>query len=952
MCPRTAIPVALTERFGQTETLQALQQALAAGVRLLALVGPPGVGKTRLIVDALSASPHEVLWLDASGREEADLMSALLRALDVVPPPGRRDAVIARALAMRPSVMVIDGVEAMLDFLAPHVSAWLAAAPALTVVLGSRRRPDWSEAQIIRAEPLAPEAARAMLCDRVLRAGGPDLTSDQDPSPLTDLVHRLDGLPLAIELIARRVAIMGIALVQQQLTPNGALGQHTSTPHPESRRHDPLLDLTGHALGGVSVSLRRALEASWAGFDEDTQSTLRIVSLFARDFVPQDLAALAPHGDWITALETLEADSWLAHHRTAQGQTRMRLYGAMKAFAQERFRALEPEPRRALQAQFRAALASLSIDAIEQLQTPEGLDGLQRLRDRRADIEAHARSRDRPSTTPPTLEVLQIKLAEGVLAAHDRADQDAQRVLQQVFDLASSSVTDAHTSDLPLRDPGDIAAAAVCTLASLQLTLDRKQVPHVVEMGHAVCAPRPHRHAALQYELLRVHLSNNPSHAAPIENMLAQFADNATELAVRLRVLLGIARLWAGELPEARRLLDEALSHMTHVGGPVALSWTLENRGVTLLWQDRPDLACADLERAIALSKQIGPRNLHLLKTMSLLGWTYLDLGALNKAQSILEDAALTADVLDTGDVPWSTLNVCLPLGMIAAERGALDVAEQHYRTLLAAHALDDVHARAWLEMAALACQNSQFAAAQAAFEKAQALAPQTPFAVAATSGRAACLAAQGDFATAYTELKIAQRGSDEIGMSALSVHVQLDAAEVVWHQHPGQPHTETTFISALTAALQPEGTLPPLWQRTANIRRRGRRLLALMPSDLRTHIIVAAADPDAQHFVFDTEQIRFRCPGGHWFDTGRKRLLGRLLRTLFNAHHAGEPASFDDLIAAGWPNESIPYDAAANRLHKALSQLRKLPGVREHLTHRDEGWQLTPHIAQLRLPL
>ena len=74
------------------------------------------------------------------------------------------------------------------------------------------------------------------------------------------------------------------------------------------------------------------------------------------------------------------------------------------------------------------------------------------------------------------------------------------------------------------------------------------------------------------------------------------------------------------------------------------------------------------------------------------------------------------------------------------------------------------------------------------------------------------------------------------------------------------------------------------------------------------------------------------------------RRALARILAVLVaqRAASPGVPSSMSDLLAAGWPDERVIERAGANRVHVALTALRKL-GLRELLLRRDDGYVLDP---------
>ena len=98
---------------------------------------------------------------------------------------------------------------------------------------------------------------------------------------------------------------------------------------------------------------------------------------------------------------------------------------------------------------------------------------------------------------------------------------------------------------------------------------------------------------------------------------------------------------------------------------------------------------------------------------------------------------------------------------------------------------------------------------------------------------------------------------------------------------------------------------------------------------------------------VLHREARWLRLPCGRAIDCGRHKLLRRLLVALAAARldRAGEPLAWSALAAAGWPDERILPGAARNRIHVALSRLRRL-GIGPWLEHVPDGWQLSTGLA------
>ncbi|WP_284617701.1 ATP-binding protein [Aquabacterium humicola] len=333
--------------FGREAELARLRSALAAG-RLLTVTGPGGIGKTRLAAAAADAErgrwPDGVAWVELAALTEPDAMpAAVAHALRLPAGPRPVDAAgIARALRPLQLLLVLDNCEHLLPAAAALLSAIAAAAPQVALLATSQVRLDIAGEAVLALDGLAlspadaaPDAAQrspseALFAARV-RTVAPqiELDSPADVSLARQICHRLDGLPLALELAAARVPALGLAGVLQRL-------DHQLQLLTRGPAHAPPRQQT----------LRATLAWSHELLDEVQRVVFRRLGIFADRFTLDDAQAVAADqsiDEWavLDAVDDLVARSLLRPLDPVggAGERRYRLLVHARAYALEQLEA-------------------------------------------------------------------------------------------------------------------------------------------------------------------------------------------------------------------------------------------------------------------------------------------------------------------------------------------------------------------------------------------------------------------------------------------------------------------------------------------------------------------------------------------------------------------------------------------------------------------------------------
>jgi predicted ATPase/class 3 adenylate cyclase len=731
---RGNLPSVTGSLVGREQELALLEQRFREGARLVTILGPGGMGKTRLATHFGSTQlSSQQLWpggvwmcVLTEATTAGDICHVVGEALDVdlahLEKEGDPAEQLGRALAGRGQVLLIlDNMEHLMRHVSGTMDRWMAMAPRARFLVTSREAMRLPGEWVLDLAPLGlpaedetsleaisrSEAVR-LFVQRAQSAQGQYVLTAEEAPLVSEIVRRLDGIALAIELAAARTHVLGVAQIRERLSKRFVLLR-------TGRRDASLRQAT----------LRGAIDWSWNLLEPAEREALAQCAVFRGSFTLEAaeavLALPSNSPDVLDVIQSLRSKSLLRTASTGdiEGERRLSLYESVHEYASERL--AESRGAAAAVARHAAYFLEYARGLTRLLHGRSGVDALRRLSTERENLLAvvdHGLA-ERPITPQSLTRALGGLVAlEPDVTERGPMDLTLER-LDQALELSANTPVDARlrAEALSVRgraylELGRLAAArkdleeARKAFYALGAGAQEKRVlvelstvaRHEGDMNAAwalVVGARAlpsgedrwlEGYAVGNLGLVELILSGATAavpHLREALELFRELGDAAFEEVFFINYAFAIGEL--GQRQEAIALLEEALPKATHAGDRPSHASARVNIGCLLLEENRAAEAVAHLEAAVRISRRLGSRFLEACARGDL-GRAYLWLGSLEQAQTHLREAITTMSEVSR----WHMLRFSAHLAAVRAALGQIPESSESFRELEAAPDLRD----------------------------------------------------------------------------------------------------------------------------------------------------------------------------------------------------------------------------------------------------------------------
>ncbi|HEY1977678.1 MAG TPA: helix-turn-helix domain-containing protein [Candidatus Baltobacteraceae bacterium] len=330
--PANNLPAEISSFIGREHDVTKVRELLTSH-RIVTLVGPGGVGKTRLALrvagDLVAARSDGAWFVDFAPISEASRIPSVIAAGVGLPQSLRLKSLID-ALRTMTILLVVDNCEHLVGDIALAVNAILRECPNIAILATSREPLSTEAERLYRVPTLELNDAVKLFVDRAQGADSRFALDDPGRKTVADICRRLDGIALAIEIAAARTGVVSLETVALELGEhlNAAIGRRRTVVS-RQRTMETLFDWSYGLLDERESLVFRRLSVFVGGFSEELAVAICANSKMSKRAVSGALASLVTKS--------------LVQGETDGAAPRYRLLEPVRQYAREKLRAREED---------------------------------------------------------------------------------------------------------------------------------------------------------------------------------------------------------------------------------------------------------------------------------------------------------------------------------------------------------------------------------------------------------------------------------------------------------------------------------------------------------------------------------------------------------------------------------------------------------------------------------
>lgn len=272
------LPVSLSPFFGRSVELQYCFDFFAQKERMLTILGTGGMGKTSLAMQYADLRRKEneylggIYFFDLSdARNQEDITRIVSQSLNYTLPP-EKDPVEAIAFHIQSCgscLLVFDNFEQITQYAQSTIAHWYHQSADAHFIITSRQRLGVSMEEVYELPPFDAEEAVQFFIEHQIRIGAKTNPSDEELLLIAEIVQRLDGIPLALQLAASKTRLLSLKQIHARLQDRFRLLRVSHATNDRQSTMQAAIDWSWNVLDTVEKSVLMQSTVFRGGFDID-----------------------------------------------------------------------------------------------------------------------------------------------------------------------------------------------------------------------------------------------------------------------------------------------------------------------------------------------------------------------------------------------------------------------------------------------------------------------------------------------------------------------------------------------------------------------------------------------------------------------------------------------------------------------------------------------------------